>query len=73
MARPTRTEIHAEQRAQQDREDREDREIIQRTPDAAFQAIRIMIPLFEGLKKDITDLHKEVIRLKIRTSKLEDA
>ena len=73
MARPTRTEICAEQRAQQDREDREDREIIERTPDATFQAIRMMISLFGGLKKDITDLQKEVTRLKIRTSKLEDA
>jgi len=36
MARPARTEIRAEQRAQHDREDREDREIIQRTPDAAL-------------------------------------
>ena len=67
MARPDRTEIRAEQRAQQDREDQE---IIQRTPDAAFQAIRMLIPLFEGLKKDITDLQREVARLKIRTSKL---
>ena len=73
MARPARTEIRAEQRAQQDREDREDREIIQRTPDAAFQAIRMLIPLFEGMKRDISDLQKEVARLKIKTSKLEDA
>jgi hypothetical protein len=73
MARPTRTEIRAEHRAQQDREDPEDREIIERTPNAAFQVIRMMIPLFEGLKKDISDLQKEVARLKIRTSQLEDA
>ena len=73
MAHPTRTEIRAEQRAKQDREDHEDREIITRTPDAAFQAIRMLIPLFEILKKDITDLQKEVDRLKIKTSKLEDA
>jgi hypothetical protein len=36
MTRPTRTDIRAEQRAQQDREDREYREIIERTPDTAF-------------------------------------
>jgi hypothetical protein len=70
MARSTRAEIRAEQ---QDREDREDREIIQRTPDAAFEAIRMLIPLSEGLKKDITDPQKEVTRLKIPTSQLEDA
>ena len=73
MVRPARTEIHAEQRAQQEREDREDREIIARTPDATFQAIRMLIPLFEGMKKDISDLQREVARLKIKTSKLEDA
>jgi len=73
MARTNRTEIRAEQRAQQDREDREDREMIARTPDAAFQTIRMPIPLFEGMKKDITDLQKEVTRLKIRASKLKDA
>ena len=73
MARPTRTEIRAEQRAQHEREDREDREITECFPDAAFQAIRMMIPLFEGMKKDIDDMQREVARLKIRTRQLEDA
>ncbi len=73
MARPTRTEIRAEQRAQHDRKDRGDREIIARTPDAALTTVRILIPLFKCLKKDIGDLQKEVARLKIRTSQLEDA
>jgi len=33
----------------------------------------MLIPLLEDMKKDIIDMQREVARLKIKKSKLEDA